>query len=126
MSIRIDINHIINDGIAIAGTLGVLGAIFIIANKFFGVDSYNGLPSSQIANVIKNLNDNYNIISHVQGRSIWGKDYVRGILSGQGGQLYYYRFSYSNGEPTDIMIFPLYYETWSISPNLFDTATLLP
>lgn len=125
MSIRINWNHVVNHGLALAGTLGVLGALFVIANKYFGVDSYNGLSSAQLSNVIKNLNDNYTIISHVQGRSIWGREYVRGILSGQGGQLYYYRFDYDNGQPTDIMIFPLYFETWSTQPNIFDTATLL-
>jgi len=88
--------EIVNDALAIVLGAGILGTLFLVANRFLGAFSYNGLTSDQIADVIKNLTDNYTIISSVSGRSIWGRDYKRGILSRKRGVLYYYRFEYQS------------------------------
>lgn len=124
---KIQPNEILNDALAILTAVGVAGAIFVVANKFFGVLSYNGQSSEHIASVIQKLTDpnNYTILSSVQGHSIWGRDYIRGIMMSKAGILYYYRFEYEGGRPVKISIYPELYETWQTEPALFDTAVLL-
>lgn len=124
MNFKIKLDHIVNEALGVIAGVAILGAGYIIANSFFGFDSYQGLSSNQIGAVISNLEKNFKIISSVQGTSIWGRPYKRGVLMGPGGSLYYYRFSYENEKPVGIMIFPLYFETWSTTPAIFDTARL--
>ena len=62
--------EIVNDALAIVLGAGILGTLFLVANRFLGAFSYSSLTSDQIAAVIKNLTDNYTIISSVSGRSI--------------------------------------------------------
>ncbi len=123
--VKLDIEKILNHSLGTLTTVAVLGAIFVVANKFFGFMSYSGQTPAHIATVIKNLTDNYTVISSVDGHSIWGRDYKRGILMSKSGLLYYYRFEYQNGAPVKISIYPELYESWQIEPALFDSATLL-
>lgn len=122
---KIQIDHIINEALGVGAALGLIGGLILIGNKFFGLFSYAGMPSEQIGAVIKNFTDNYTIISSVSGRSIWGRDYKRGIMMGKGGILYYYRFEYQNGAPVKIDIYPTVFEVWDRDPAIFDSATFL-
>lgn len=121
---KIKLDHVINEAVGVITGIAILGAGYVLMNNLFGFDSYQGLSSQEVGAVIKNLTDNYKVISSVSGKSIWGRDYKRGVLMGQGGSLYYYRFEFENGRPVSIMLFPLYFESWTTSPALFDTAKL--
>jgi hypothetical protein len=123
--VKLDIEKILNHSLGTLTTVAVLGALFVVANKFFGFLSYNGQSPAHLADVIQKLTTNYEVISSVDGRSIWGRDYKRGILMSKSGLLYYYRFDYINGAPVQISIYPELFETWRAEPALFDTATLL-
>lgn len=122
---KIKPDHIINEALGVLTGVAILGAGYLVLNGFLGFDSYTGLSPDEIGVVINNLMKNYTVISSVSGTSIWGRQYKRGILSGHGGPLYYYRFEYENGAPVSIMLFPLYFETWTTTPAIFDTARLL-
>lgn len=125
MKLKIQPNEILNDALAVVTAAGILGAIFVVANKFFGLMSYNGQSSAHLADVIKKLTTEYSVISSVSGRSIWGRDYQRGLLMSKSGLIYYYRFEYENGAPVQISIYPEVFETFRTEPALFDSATLL-
>ena len=49
--------EIVNDALAIVLGAGILGTLFLVANRFLGAFSYSSLTSDQIAAVIKNLTD---------------------------------------------------------------------
>jgi hypothetical protein len=123
--VKIDIEKILNHSLGTLAAVAVIGGAFVVANKFFGFMSYAGQSPAHIASVIKNLTDNYTVISSVDGHSIWGRDYKRGILMSKSGVLYYYRFEYVGGQPVKISLYPELYETWQTEPALFDSATLL-
>jgi len=105
-------------GVSLGAVL--LGAgLFWLLHNYGDLFSYNGLKREDIANVKKELGKHYDLLSSVQGKTLFGDTFWRGIyIPKAGGSPMYYRYEEKKNGGVSFTLYPMLFETWLNNPNI--------
>lgn len=109
-------------GVSLGAALLAAGAIYLLHN-YGDLFSYNGLSSEQVARVKEEVEQHYDLLSSVKGKTLFGNTFYRGIyVPKNGGFPLYYRYELSKNGAT-FHLYPMLFEGWSTNPTLLGTRT---
>ena len=109
--------------------LGVsIGALILVAaglwalHNYGDLFSYNGLSREHVLSVKKRLEEHYDLLSSVSGKTLFGDRFSRGIyIPKQGGIPLYYRLEQKRDGGVSFHLYPMVFEGWSTNPNILGT-----
>ena len=104
------------------GALLLLGAGLWALHNYGDFFSYNGLSRCQVMGVKRRLEEHYDLLSSVQGKTIFGDRFWRGVyIPKNGGLPLYYRMEQKKGGGMSFELYPMITELWSTNPNILGT-----
>lgn len=109
-------------GISLGALL--LGAgVWYLLHNYGDLFSYNGLTREHVEDVKAKLEEQYVLLSSVQGKTLLGDRFWRGIYIGKDGSGYplYYRYEEHKDGGVSFDLYPMLTERWSTSPNILGT-----
>lgn len=111
---RLNFDQIINTalGLLLAGGIGV--ALFLIANRLFGVYAYPSLSPEQVDKIASLYENRFRIVTRACDST-----HCRGIYD-VGGSLYYYSYEFGKS----YTIYPVIYERYSTDISFGDKPPL--
>ena len=107
-------------GLGVAAAAAVV--IFPIAQKHFGIFSYNGLTVAQVQAVAKEMDAKYKILVRTSGSNFKGHRFFRGLYATEAGLPLYYKYEYHGDGQADLQIYPMLTELFTTYPDTGKTS----
>jgi hypothetical protein len=109
-------------GVSVGAVLIGVGLWYLLHN-YGDLFSYNGLSKEHVMNVKAKLEEHYELLSSVSGKTFFGDRFWRGIYIGKdgGGYPLYYRYEEKKDGGVTFQLYPMLTELWSTNPNILGT-----